>query len=182
MGWTCIWLFFLLFCIMTTVETQTLQIQLKNSNDQSYDSDDEQLSEEEAGEIVKPKIFDNKNFVEAPLPSTNPWSKSAAPEPIAKIIKVEKENIDVKAGDFSDFLNWPALHEVKSEASYVSLKKKTGAVLANSTVDNSVQTSGSSSPKTEQPNMDSDKVVSDENENQSTSDSGGDDSSKENKE
>ena len=26
-----------------------------------------------------PKIFDNKNFVEAPIPKTNPWGKAAPP-------------------------------------------------------------------------------------------------------
>ena len=36
---------------------------------------------EKAPEGPKPKIFDNKNFVEAPLPKTNPWKKPAAPAP-----------------------------------------------------------------------------------------------------
>jgi hypothetical protein len=29
---------------------------------------------------VKPKIFDNKIYVEAPIPKTNPWTKSNTPQ------------------------------------------------------------------------------------------------------
>ena len=34
----------------------------------------------ESPDIGKPKIFDNMNFVEAPLPTNNPWVKAIAQE------------------------------------------------------------------------------------------------------
>ena len=49
----------------------------------SGESDDkgESLKENEKGQAkdaVKPKIFDKKNYVEAPLPKTNPWGKKGS--------------------------------------------------------------------------------------------------------
>lgn len=46
----------------------------------------EKDSDEENGdskEKTTPKVkkFDNKNYVEAPIPKTNPWNKSAGPVP-----------------------------------------------------------------------------------------------------
>ena len=60
---------------------------VNNSKTSGEDSKSSQQGED-AGDgksqkidVPKPKIFDNKNFVEAPLPKTNPWGKPVAPGP-----------------------------------------------------------------------------------------------------
>lgn len=58
---------------------------LTTHQDQSNSSADAQKKEATAPSVtanskpnsVKPKIFDNKNFVEAPIPAKNPWIKSS---------------------------------------------------------------------------------------------------------
>ena len=55
---------------------------LKDSeNEQSKEKTENSKIDGEKGlgkEAVKPKIFDKKNFVEAPLPKTNPWGKKGS--------------------------------------------------------------------------------------------------------
>lgn len=42
-------------------------------------TDNEKSTKKDSKEnIPKPKIFDNKTFVEAPIPKTNPWAKVGA--------------------------------------------------------------------------------------------------------
>ena len=48
-----------------------------DSSNQNNEKDPKD-SKNKKGENPKPKIFDNKTFVEAPLPKINPWTKSNA--------------------------------------------------------------------------------------------------------
>ncbi|XP_050415321.1 la-related protein 1B isoform X1 [Patella vulgata] len=109
------------------------------------------------------KKFDNKLYVEAPPPKTNPWTKAAQPVPIQAPKKVEAVAAEVKVvkPDVVDKTNkktslneesWPALSEV-SEQTQNTVKKTTNVTKTTAT-----------------------------NGNQQQSDSGGDDSAKENKE
>ena len=47
---------------------------------------DAMAEEEKKKEEGVTKIFDNKNFVEAPLPKTNPWSKKSSKSSAAPIV------------------------------------------------------------------------------------------------
>lgn len=128
------------------------------------------------------KKFDNKNYVEAPLPKTNPWNKSKSPKPApAPVVaaappkekvtvetKVIKDNTDANKKEQSASLsdeNWPALNEVTEVL---------GAKKQMKTTPNPSQSPTQVVPSTAAPPP----VQT----SQSQSDSGGDDSSKENKE
>ncbi|KAL3879979.1 hypothetical protein ACJMK2_032252 [Sinanodonta woodiana] len=146
------------------------------------ENDDNLVNEPETNSKVSPtkdikekvKIFDNKNFVEAPIPKTNPWNK-AKPVPektpsVEKEIKTESSATVLKAnvsspppkeknsGTLSDE-NWPALSEVIEQTA-----RKPPQMKPPGTVNSTSNNTGSTSPPA------------------SLSDSGGDDSSKENKE
>ena len=137
----------------------------ERNNSEKEEVDDESTDKEKT--TAKVKKFDKKNYVEAPLPKTNPWKKSQQPtsppvpivkKPPGEEIKVIKANTDVnKTAQASTGLsdeNWPALHEV---AETQSVKKPMKTAVTNQP---SAGSSGSQSQG---------------------SDSGGEDSSKENK-
>lgn len=69
----------------TKLLTESRPVSNSKTTATSEDKSSSQQSEEAGNgksqkiEVPKPKIFDNKNFVEAPLPKTNPWGKPAAP-------------------------------------------------------------------------------------------------------
>lgn len=144
---------------------QPSENKVTNNLEKENEPDDESTDKEKTTKIVKK--FDNKNYVEAPLPKTNPWNKSQPPtsppaqivkKPPGEEIKVIKANTDVnKTTQASSGLsdeNWPALHEVTETQ---SSKKPMKTAVTNQP---SAGSSGSQSQG---------------------SDSGGEDSSKENK-
>ncbi len=74
--------------IATKLLTESRPVNTKSSKPPTEDhklgqsqASPEDKDSEEAG-LPKTKIFDNKKFVEAPLPKTNPWGKPAAPAPV----------------------------------------------------------------------------------------------------
>ena len=48
----------------------------KNTKEPPVEEDQDKETSDKVTEKPNPKIFDNKTYVEAPLPKTNPWSKS----------------------------------------------------------------------------------------------------------
>lgn len=106
---------------------------LTTHQDQSNSSADAQKKDATAPSVtannkpsgVKPKIFDNKNFVEAPIPAKNPWIKNSkdalqiqhqarenvlAPQPSTSSIEIKKVP-ETKAAKLDDSDNWPLLGE-----------------------------------------------------------------------
>ena len=65
--------------IATNLLTESRPI--NNSKTSSTEDKDKSEQDEDVQktDLPKPKIFDNKNFVEAPLPKTNPWGKPVTP-------------------------------------------------------------------------------------------------------
>ncbi|KAJ8298225.1 hypothetical protein KUTeg_024756 [Tegillarca granosa] len=144
------------------------------------DSSQNKNGDEKAASAVKK--FDNKNYVEAPLPKTNPWNKSKSPKPapapsvvaaappkekLTIETKVIKDNTDANKKEQSASLsdeNWPALNEVTEVL---------GAKKQMKTTPNPSQSPTQVVPTSAPPPVQT---------SQSQSDSGGDDSSKENKE
>lgn len=60
----------------------------KQGTDESIENETAVEDEKSEKEKTKVKKFDNKNYVEAPLPKSNPWNKSAQPtSPPVKIVK-----------------------------------------------------------------------------------------------
>ena len=57
---------------------------------------DDNMSDVEDGnespETVKPKIFDNMNYVEAPLPTKNPWTKVTV-QPVCNSDHVDEPDV-----------------------------------------------------------------------------------------
>ena len=62
------------------VNQPTLDASKDKSADQQ-DGNNGDKSGKKDGKENGPKIFDNKTFVEAPIPKTNPWNKAAANNP-----------------------------------------------------------------------------------------------------
>ncbi|KAK2165216.1 hypothetical protein LSH36_53g03020 [Paralvinella palmiformis] len=185
-------------------------------------TDNEKSTKKDSKEnIPKPKIFDNKTFVEAPIPKTNPWAKVGASnlppvnqpiapaddktvgtgpnnahqivecvEPLAtqpdvlspKVIK-SNPNKDVKASDFSDLTNWPTLSEVVENKPVMSSKDQT---VPGSKVEAGHTSSGGmvkeAQPAVTELNKEVEPTPLEAAQSQVTTDSGGDDSAKENKE
>ena len=63
--------------IATNLLTESRPI--NNSKTSSTEDKSQQAEDAQKNDVPKPKIFDNKNFVEAPLPKTNPWGKPVTP-------------------------------------------------------------------------------------------------------
>lgn len=104
---------------------------LTTHQDQSNSSADTQKKEATAASvtannkpsIVKPKIFDNKNFVEAPIPAKNPWIKNSkealqiqhqareTPQPSTSSAEPRIVPEAPKATKLDDSDNWPMLGE-----------------------------------------------------------------------
>ena len=63
--------------IATNLLTESRPI--NNSKTSSTKDKTQQAEDAQKTDVPKLKIFDNKNFVEAPLPKTNPWGKPVAP-------------------------------------------------------------------------------------------------------
>ncbi len=88
--------------------TKTLPPKAQDNAEPKVCEGDEQKQEGKNGkgeEGQKPKIFDNKNFVEAPLPKTNPWRKSTAapaqaPPPPQAPVRAPSEP---KSGNYDPF-------------------------------------------------------------------------------
>lgn len=60
----------------------------KQGTDENMENETAVEDEKSEKEKTKVKKFDNKNYVEAPLPKSNPWNKSAQPtSPPVKIVK-----------------------------------------------------------------------------------------------
>lgn len=140
----------------------------KQGTDENVENETAVEDEKSEKEKTKVKKFDNKNYVEAPLPKSNPWNKNAQPtsppaqivkKPAGDEVKVIKPKVDVikttqaSSAGLSDE-NWPALHEVTETQ---TSKKPMKTAVTNQP---SAGSSGSQSQG---------------------SDSGGEDSSKENK-
>lgn len=171
----------------------------------------------------KAKIFDNKTFVEAPLPKINPWNKPTQPRPTVALSQTSQNQdlgdadkgktgglsggfvkpepvvqsptakvvvantvsgkIDTKASDFSDAANWPALSEVQPQ----QIQAPTSQQQQETQTTPKAQQQQQQQLQQQQTQTSNTKAVAPqpiENDRQSHShtDSGGDDSSKENKE
>lgn len=77
------------------------------------------------------KIFDNKNFVEAPIPAKNPWVKGAKEKPVptpqaSQTNKVTSSQAKSKETDkLDDCTNWPVLGEPSDNGKLVKPITKT---------------------------------------------------------
>ncbi len=63
----------------TNLLTESRPLNTSKIEDKPPQNDENGEGKSQKIDVPKPKIFDNKNFVEAPLPKTNPWGKSVAP-------------------------------------------------------------------------------------------------------
>ncbi|CAG2257977.1 LARP1 [Mytilus edulis] len=138
----------------------------KQGTDENIENETAVEDEKSENERTKVKKFDNKNYVEAPLPKSNPWNKQPTSPPVKIVkkpagdeVKVIKPKVEVKktaqpsSASLSDE-NWPALHEV-TETQTTKKPMKTAVTNQPSAGSSGSQSQGS--------------------------DSGGEDSSKENK-
>ncbi|XP_064637756.1 la-related protein 1B-like isoform X2 [Lineus longissimus] len=98
-----------------------------------------ETANKETKEAKDLKLFDNKTYVEAPMPKTNPWNKTVTVsvgntldtdsdgEPQkTKVIKVSgtTSKKSEKASDFTDMSAWPTLGEVTDVAPFQASNKR----------------------------------------------------------
>ncbi|KAL4229983.1 La ribonucleoprotein domain member 1B [Mactra antiquata] len=155
----------------------------KDSADKPKDvkkADKDEKEKEKKEEIVKK--FDNVNYVEAPLPKTNPWAVNKSSSQNAELVIPVSAPKVAKVADKTQVLTQeiqekPSNVVDKTEKDTASLSDENWPAL-NEVTDAPLPAVNSN----KKPQMKPESSPSITNSNQSNSDSGGDDSSKENKE
>ena len=83
----------------TSATAQAKEESVSDSINQTNDKD----AKNKKGDATKPKIFDNKTFVEAPIPKTNPWNKSTTVNPTQVVSNHAPEKAPRKPGEYIYF-------------------------------------------------------------------------------